>query len=350
VGGGGSAKTPSTGEVCTAEAHEGKRVSVDMYFLVDSSGSMAEQVEGGSKWDVVSDALVDFLNDPRNSETAAGIGYFPNTPQGDCKKGDPGCVCIPFIDIFIDICFANRGGSCTVADYATPAVPLALPPNPSSVIDDINGHEISGGTPTRPALEGALQYLNQWADAHPERKAVLVLATDGDPEGCDSNTPQDVANVAAAGLAGPHAIQTFVIGVGSSLVSLNLVAQSGGTGQAFLVDTGADVAKLFGDALEQIRGAAAACDFVIPAEGAQGKAVDPSQVNVRYTPTGTSDATLVPQTFMGDPANCGSEGGWYYDNPSAPTLIKLCDATCDLLSGGSVQVEFGCDTIVQPPK
>ena len=53
---------------------------------------------------------------------------------------------------------------------------------------------------------------------------------------------------------------------------------------------------------------------------------------------------------MGDPANCGSEGGWYYDNPSAPTLIKLCDATCDLLSGGSVQVEFGCDTIVQPPK
>ena len=112
-----------------------------------------------------------------------------------------------------------------------------------------------------------------------------------------------------------------MIGVGSSLVSLNLVAQSGGTGQAFLVDTGADVGKLFGDALEQIRGAAAACDFVIPAEGAQGKAVDPSQVNVRYTPTGTSDATLVPQTFMGDPANCGSEGE-DAPEPAVPTTVE----------------------------
>jgi hypothetical protein len=350
VGGSSGAGATTAPEVCTAESHEGKRVPVDMYFLVDSSGSMAEEVNGGSKWDVVSDALIGFLNDPRNAETGAGIGYFPSTPQGNCSKGQPGCICIPFIDIFIDICFADAGGSCTVADYAMPAVPLALPPSPGPVVDDINGHEISGGTPTRPAVEGALQYLNQWADAHPERRPVLVLATDGDPSGCDTNTPQDVANLAAGGLAGPHAIQTFVIGVGSSLVSLNLVAQAGGTGQAFLVDTGADVAELFSDALEQIRGQAAACDFAIPTESAQGMAINPGQVNVRYTPSGASDARLVPQTFMSDASNCGSEGGWYYDDASAPTLIKLCDSTCDLLSGGSIQVEFGCDTIVQPPK
>jgi hypothetical protein len=350
VAGSSSAEPPAASEVCTAEAHEGKRVPVDMYFLVDSSGSMAEPVAGGSKWDVVSDALISFLGDPRNAETAAGIGYFPNTPQGACKKGDPGCICIPFLDIFVDICFANVGGSCVVTDYATPAVPLALPPSASPVIDDINKHKVSGGTPTRPAVEGALQYLNQWADAHPERKPVLVLATDGDPSGCEANTPQDVANVAAAGLAGPHAIRTFVIGVGSSLVSLNLVAQAGGTDQAFLVDTGADVGKLFGDALEQIRGEAAACDFAIPAANAAGMMVDPGQVNVRYTPGDASAETLVPQTFMSDAANCGSEGGWYYDNPGAPTVIKLCDSTCKLLSGGSVRVEFGCDTIVRPPK
>jgi hypothetical protein len=116
------------------------------------------------------------------------------------------------------------------------------------------------------------------------------------------------------------------------------------------VDTGADVAKLFSDALEQIRGRVASCDFAIPAENAQGIAIDPGQVNVRYTPSGASEATLVPRTFMSDASNCGSEGGWYYDNPSAPSLIRLCESTCDLLSGGSVQVEFGCDTIVQPPK
>jgi Mg-chelatase subunit ChlD len=350
IGGSAGSEPIRPPKVCTAESHEGQRVPVDMYFLVDSSGSMAERVDGGSKWEVVSDALIGFLNDPLNAETGVGIGYFPNTPQGSCSKGQPGCVCIPFIDIIIDICFANAGGSCEVADYATPAVPLALPPSPSPVVDDINGHEISGGTPTRPAVEGALQYLNQWAEAHPERRPVLVLATDGDPSGCEANTPQDIADVAAAGLAGAHAIRTFVIGVGSSLVSLNLVAQAGGTGQAFLVDTGADVAKLFSDALDQIRGQAASCDFAIPAENAQGMAIDPSLVNVTYTPNGASAATLVPQTFMNDMGNCGSEGGWYYDNPSAPRLIRLCDSTCDLLSAGSIQVEFGCDTVVQPPK
>lgn len=350
VGGGSSAEPPGAVEVCTAESHEGKRVPLDMYFLVDSSGSMAEQVDGGSKWDVVKGALTSFLADPRNNETGVGIGYFPSTPQGDCKSGDPGCICIPFIDIFIDICFSNVGGSCEVADYATPAVPLVLPASAGPVIDDIESHEISGGTPTRPAVEGALQYLNEWATAHPERKPVLVLATDGDPSGCDSNTPQDIANLAAGGLAGPHGIRTFVIGVGSSLVSLNLVAQAGGTGQAFLVDTGADVAKSFSDALEQIRGQAASCDFAIPAQNDQGMAVDPGQVNVRYTPAGASEATLVTQTFMSDANNCGLEGGWYYDNPSAPTLIQLCSSTCDLLSGGSIQVEFGCDTVVQPPR
>jgi hypothetical protein len=141
-----------------------------------------------------------------------------------------------------------------------------------------------------------------------------------------------------------------VIGVGRSLVSLNLVAQAGGTGNAFLVDTGGDVAKSFTDALDQIRGVAAACDFVIPEQGTAGMTINPNKVNVRYTPTGASSSTLVTQTFMSDPNNCGSAGGWYYDNPSAPTLIKLCPDTCQSLSGGSIQVEFGCDTIVQPPR
>jgi Mg-chelatase subunit ChlD len=335
-----------SGEVCHAEAHEGQRVPVDMYFLVDSSGSMAERVQGGSKWEVVSKALVAFLNDPRNGGAGVGIGYFPNAAQGTCMAGQAGCLCIPIVNI----CFSNVGGSCTVADYALPAVPLALPPAVTAVISNINAHQLAGGTPTRPAVEGALQYLNQWAAQHPDRKAVLVLATDGDPTGCDPNTPQGIAALAAAALSGPHAIKTFVIGVGNSLVSLDLVAQAGGTGKAFLVDTGGDVAKSFSDALDQIRGVATTCDFSIPAQGAAGMTIDPSKVNVRYTATGASASTLVTQTFMSDPKNCTSAGGWYYDNPSAPTLIKLCDASCQSLSGGSIQVEFGCDTIVQPPR
>jgi hypothetical protein len=316
-----------------------------MYFLVDSSGSMNEPVSGGSKWEVVSSSLVGFLSDPRNAGTGVGIGYFPDSPTA-CTQGQSGCLCIPLINI----CFSIAGGSCTVGDYATPAVPLALPPALAQVVSDIGSHGIGGGTPTRPALEGALQYLGQWATDHPERKPLLVLATDGEPSECELNTPQDVADVAARALAGPQAIRTFVIGVGRSLVSLNLVAQAGGTDHAFLVDTGGDVTKEFADALDQIRGAATSCEFSIPKAGAGDQPVDPSKVNVSYVASGSNTPMRVPQTFMGDPNNCDATGGWYYDNATSPTAIQLCDATCRSLSGSTIQVEFGCDTVVRPPR
>ena len=339
------ASSGATG-TCHAEVREGQRVPIDMYLLVDSSGSMAERVGGGSKWDVVSTALTAFLKDPRNEGTGVGLGYFPAAAQATCMQGDPGCFCIPFTPI----CFSLVGGSCTVSDYSTAAVPLALPAQLTTAIGNLAAHQLGGGTPTRPALEGALQSVNAWATQHPDRKAVLVLATDGEPSGCDSNTPQDVADVAAGALAGPHAIRTFVIGVGSSLVSLNLVAQAGGTDHAFLVDTGGDVAKDFADALDQIRGAASSCDFSIPHASSGAEAIDPTKVNVSYRADGSSATMRVPQTSTGTGSNCDSSGGWYYDNPASPTLIKLCDATCRSLSGGAIQVEFGCDTVVRPPR
>lgn len=332
------------GAVCSAEVREGERVPIDMYFLVDSSGSMADDVAGGTKWDLVSSALTGFLGDPKNADLGVGIGYFPLV-RSSCSKGQAGCICIPIVNL----CFATEDGSCEVSDYSTPAVQLALPSQPAKVVSDVAGHEVGGGTPTRPALEGALGYLSQWAERHPERKPVLVLATDGEPVGCDANSPEDVADVAAGALAAPNAIRTFVIGVGSSLVSLDLVARAGGTDHAFLVDTGGDVAKEFGDALDQIRGATASCDFSIPKANAGDAPIDPSKVNVSYIPNGKRSPTRVPQVFKGDPKNCDSSGGWYYDDPMAPTTIKLCGATCEALSAGSIQVEFGCDTVEQPP-
>jgi hypothetical protein len=345
VAGTSSSGGSSATEVCNAESRTGERVPVDMYFLVDSSGSMGEAVPAGLKWDLVSAALVNFLMDPRNADMGVGIGYFPLN-QNTCTAGQPDCLCIPFTPI----CFTLAGGSCEAGDYLTPAVGLKLPPTPTELVTSIGGHQLGGGTPTRPALEGALQYLAGWADQHPGRKPLLVLATDGDPTGCISNAPQDVAAVAAAALAGPHAIRTFVIGVGSSLTSLDVVAQAGGTDRAFLVDTGGDVATAFADALDAIRGAAVPCDFVIPETSSQGSSIDPTKVNVRYTPDGGTGSILLPQVSMNDPAYCAEGAGWYYDDPIAPKTIKLCPAACSSLGDGSIAVEFGCDTVVQPPR
>jgi hypothetical protein len=326
---------------CTGEVRQGERLPLDMYFLLDQSGSMSEQVQGGSKWQVVSDSLIGFLNDPANADIGAGIGYFPLQAPPSCMAGDPGCICIPFINI----CFSNMGGSCTATDYAMPSIPLSLPPNHAAVAADIAKHGPGGGTPTRPALEGAVQYVTSWATSNPGRKTVVVLATDGDPAGCPQNSPQDVANVAAAAVTSPSAIQTFVIGVGSSLTSLNLIAQAGGTNMAFLVDTGGNVSQAFAAALNQIRGRATPCDFTIPSQTSQGP-VDPGRVNVFYTPSGATQRVPVPMTQGGVVASCGANGGWYYDDPTAPKAIKLCDATCQSLQGGRVELEFGCKTLV----
>jgi hypothetical protein len=329
---------------CAGDIRESERLPLDMYFLLDTSGSMNEQVQGGSKWQVVSGALVTFLQDAANSDIGVGIGYFPLSPPNNCMPGQAGCTCITIPIVNLNLCVPNAGGSCNAPDYAMPSVPLATPPNHAAVVADIAKHGPGGGTPTRPALEGAVQYATSWAQST-GRKTVIVLATDGDPTGCTQNAPQDVANVAAAALAGAQRLQTFVVGVGRSLTSLNLIAQSGGTGQAILVDTGGDLGQAVTMALQQIRGTALPCEFTIPARPTSQGVVDPHQVNVRYTAIGATSGAIVPMTFNGDPANCGAAGGWYYNDPASPTTIKLCDTTCQSLMGGRIEVEFGCKTV-----
>jgi hypothetical protein len=352
TGSGGSSASLGDERVCKAVSHDGQRAPLDMYFLVDSSLSMDEDIQGGgTRWDAVSSALIGFLEAPTNTDSGLGLGYFPIVPQAACQVGDPNCLCI------LTLCFplSFELASCEVGDYVAATAPLTLPPNPLSLVRDLQSHVLNGGTPTRPALEGAVQHVTSWATMHPERKVVIVLATDGEPSGCVRNTPQDVANVAAAALVSPAAIQTFVIGVGSSLQSLNLVAQAGGTQQAYLVED-ANAATAFALALEQIRGEALPCDFLIPTDGAQGN-IDPTRVNVKVATPGSATPTLLAQTADGSAATCGAAGGWHYDDPVAPMTIKLCPSSCEALTEASVQVErasvqveFGCETVRQDPK
>jgi hypothetical protein len=329
--------------VCSGQVFESERLPLDIYFLVDSSGSMAEPASGGgSKWDLVTTALVDFLNQSSTAQIGVGLGFFPAQASADCTANPGDCLCIPFINI----CFANIGGSCNAQDYAQPLVPLALPSMPQRLIDGIRAQTFSGGTPTRPALEGTYAYLDSWTALNPGRKVVAVLATDGDPAGCNQNQVADVAALAASALAGPSALQTFVIGVGGKLDALNQIARAGGTSQAFLTGAGGDLGAEFSNALESIRTAAGACTLAIPERTESGR-VSPDQVNIRYKPNDGGEAKVIPMTTSGSAADCGTVGGWHYDNPAAPTRIQLCDTTCQASREARVEVEFGCQTIVR---
>lgn len=335
---------------CNAEVHQGERRPLDMYFLVDQSGSMAQG--NPSKWAAVSSSLSTFLSDPANAGTGAGIGYFPfvgSTSQSTCTmatNGMNGCICL--LGICIDTSnILQAGGSCNVSDYSMPDVPIQQLPGVAPMIQtSLQSHGPGGGTPTYPALQGAYQIVTDWAKANPARRTVLVLATDGEPTGCDNNNavPSIASDLVAPALAGNPSISTFVIGVGNDLQSLNALAMAGGTNQAFIVDTGGDVAKQFAMALDAIRGQAASCTFSVPNNGM----VDPTKVNASYTPpTGSA----MPIYNVEDQTKCAANQELWYYSPDK-TQIILCPDMCNALTqnGGSVQVLLGCKTMVQVVK
>ena len=179
----------------------------------------------------------------------------------------------------------------------------------------------------------------------------MWIGLDGHDVGClrrnrgkHASTAQGVANVAAAGLSGTPRIETFVIGVGSSLTSLNGIAQAGGSTQAFIVDTGQDVNAQFLDALNKIRGQVQVpCEYQIPTNTDATQQADITKINVTYTPGGgaPTDVFFVSGADQCDPAT----PTWYFDNPAAPTKIKLCASACNPVTADKralVSVVVGC--------
>jgi len=244
--------------------------------------------------------------------------------------------------------------SCDPADYASAAVPIApLPGNAKAIVDSLALHTPYSSTPTGPALQGAIDFSRNWAAANASHIVVTVLATDGFPAGCEGDDIQRVAGIAKDGYASARSIRTYAIGIGTSfdnslfpdagtwLENLNLVAAAGGTGAAFPITR--QVAELFLDALNRIRGTALGCAYLLPPP--MGKPTDFGQVNFLHR-KGGADATYIPK--VANAAACAGQG-WYYDDEKSPTRILTCDATCQELAAdftGQVEIEVGCPTVV----
>jgi hypothetical protein len=311
----------SEGMNCVEISRKAELPPLDMLIALDTSYSM----DFSQKWDSVKAALKQFAVDPRFADLGVGLQYFPLRAQ------------------------------CNVDAYATPAVPIGpLSTASTQIIPSLDAQQMSGGTPMVPMLKGALNYARDWAKQNPTRKVVVVLATDGVPDntclaGTLPNTLPNVVSVAAEGLTSKPAVATFVIGVGTELTSLDLIAQAGGTSAAFLVDPTKDLQQAFLTALNDIR-RELACEYQIPPPPTGEITIDYDKVNVRYTRDGVV-ATLVN---VKDKASCAAadDRGWYYDvtpQPSVkPTKIILCDKTCKRVQQsdtGQVDVVLGCKTI-----
>lgn len=417
---------------CATSTERATPTAVDVYFIIDSSGSMNDLLAPQqSKWSATVSALTAFVEDPASSGLGAGIQYFPTQLSGvpascssdqDCAKGGPcllgvcndanqeacatgadcpsGTTCVPVSTCANDpntLCIAfgapcgadpngfelglcgaalttsycSNGDSCTAADYAQPAVPIApLPTSANAIVTSLQNRHPSGSTPTQPALQGAINAAEAYANSHPGHTVVTVLATDGAPdEAADPSTGvctqvdateanTQIAQTAAAGLQGTPSIETFAIGVftpndvAAGTATLNQIATSGGSGSPFIINTvsadgAASVAQQFIDALAQIRAASLPCQFTLAAQTASF-----DQVNVNFT-SGAGALSTVAYVETASACNANT-GGWYYDVDPAeggtPTTIDVCPATCSELKSdldGVVTIVFGCQTLMR---
>lgn len=329
---------------CVVDRRRGEGLPADIYIMNDQSLSMTCAIPtGGDRWTGMKTALTGFLNSPNAAGVGVGIQYFG-------QDGGPD---------------KTPGSNCDVAAYTPAAVEIApLPGNAAALIASLNRKPYTY-TPTPAAIDGAIAHAKAWAVAHPDHIVSVVLATDGQPNKCGNANDRigSVAASAAAAFNGSPQLRTYVIGIigGAAMggkggcsqdpappnkPDLDRVAKAGGTDQAFIVDAATgDTSAQFLDALNRIRGAAVIpCQYVLP-PSEPGREIDPQKVNVSFAPGGGTPSGLLQSLNASscDPAT----GGWYYDDPNAPTKILLCPAICDKVKAdakASVDVLIGCKT------
>lgn len=322
---GGNFSSVSTGgfDACASATVRGARIPVQMLILFDKSQSMLLD----QKWAGASAALIAFFQDEDSAGLNVALRFFP---EDGCDEP-----------------------ACDVSACATPLVPLGelseLPasndPHQVALVEAVQSRSPAGQTPTYAALAGA----EQWARANTSEgiKTAVVLVTDGEPNGCP---PEDTASIAAlASDARADAdVFTYAIGMdGANVTQLDQIAQAGGTDAAFVIGNATIHADLI-DAFEKIGTAPIECTFPVPDADSAGMAVDPSLVNLTFT-SGGEDPITIPQ--VGDAGACGTDAGWYYDDPADPMTIHLCPASCTEVQGGSpdarLDVVLGCATVVK---
>lgn len=400
VGGGGG--TPE----CVVFDSAAALAPLDVFFMLDSSGSMLFEAQGNqTKWDVIIDAFDTFANDPDSAALGVGLSFFPiidnsytqsclvnGGPGFNCEPGqcDPFNVCAPSFQVACETdqdcvdegfpsdtcepygfcggtpnlgaCATTQGcsdpnvacepvGSCW-SYYTCPSPPYEqtvfgvskLPGAANGLVNTIANKVPVGGTPTLPALTGAIDGAQSFAAANPSHNVIVILATDGTPTVCDPVLFGDddtmaainnVANVAAAGLA--LEIPTFVIGVfgpedvAEAQTNLDTIAQAGAGQPAYVISTGNNQStQALIQALNDIRENAKSCEFEL-VEG--DDPIDYASVWVRIQ---EGDMEEVWVKRVDGPAACDPvTGGFYYDTPISggqkPSRIILCPATCALI-------------------
>jgi hypothetical protein len=291
---------------------------VNMFIAVDRSGSMGNQ----NKWENARAAFTSFFQDPDADSLNVALRFWPDNNQ--CQ--DPACS--------ID--------GCSVPDV--PLGSLADTAHEQALVSAFNSTGPDGFTPMWAALGGATKWAldRQVANEGLERNVVILLS-DGAPNDCGS----DVSAIAqhATDAYNQAEILTFSVGLeGSNEQVMNTIAAAGQTQMAFFIGNANAEAELLA-ALKAIQDSVVACTFAMPQSTDPTNPVDPTQVNITFTPSGSQATQTIFQ--VANEGGCGSAGGWYYDDPVNPAIITLCPDTCNSVQAdenGKIEIVLGCGT------
>ncbi|HVY28120.1 MAG TPA: vWA domain-containing protein [Polyangiaceae bacterium] len=336
-------------DACATSSESTSALPAVLELVVDTSGSMDwppgwapkdpndSKPPGATKWEITRDALADAAA-ALSADTALGVSFYPNIEQ----EGD---VCLMTSQTLpIALLGGNKSSQrAELSNALSDVVPV-------------------GATPTHGGYRFGLQQLT--ASTLPGNK-FLLLITDGTPTctlDCtctENNEPVDSQPLLAEATAAlKDGVRTFVIGSPGSEETralLSQLASQGGTARKPCSDSGPNychfdmttqksLASALAAALAEITMSIKSCEYPIPAPPA-GQTLDPDRVNVLYTREGGGSETIPRDASLHD---CTE--GWQYSSDAQS--IYLCGDACARAQSeiGTVEILFGCQTIVEKPR
>jgi hypothetical protein len=237
------------------------------------------------------------------------------------------------------VCVPAPLGSGACAPQGTDSLLPALFHHPSAVVDDANALQV---------IIEEYPVFSPYLD--PTAESTVVVVTGGDATASLWNDPETFVQAYTALTNAPWRMAGYYpfspcLGIpGEGRVYRDIVGRTGGV-HADICSESPQAA--FERIAASIYDRVLPCAFLLPDPG-PGRQIDYQQLNVNLRAPGFQQALV----FVGSADGCdGVIGGWYYDNPAAPTGVFLCPESCVLMRStrdSQLEVVLGCPTINYP--